>query len=283
MSVPTGPVAFRQSKTLKKLAALAAFAVVAVSACGSPESTLEPAGATASVSDPALAALGGKIVFGTEGTYAPFTYHDPSTNELVGYDIEVAKAVAERLGLTPEFQETTWDAMFAALEADRFDVIANQVAITDERQQKYDLSDPYAVSYPVVLTRAGDGAIKTIADLKGKTAAQASGSNWAAQAESYGAVVESVPGFAEAAVAVKRGRVDFTLNDALTVADYFKTTADSELEAALEITGEKGYCGLALLKDSGLLPAFNQVIAELTADGTLARIGQKYFGKDISI
>ena len=84
----------------------------------------------------------GVLRVGTEGVYSPFSYHDPANGELVGYDVDVARAVGEKLGVKVEFVETPWDAIFAALEADRFDVVANEVTINDERKQKYDLSEP---------------------------------------------------------------------------------------------------------------------------------------------
>ena len=76
----------------------------------------------------------------TEGTYSPFTFHDAKTNELTGYDVDVVKAVAEKMGVKAEFSETPFDAIFAGLEAKRTDVVANQVSITDERKAKYDFS-----------------------------------------------------------------------------------------------------------------------------------------------
>ena len=82
---------------------------------------------------------------GTEGVYSPFSYHDPATGQLVGYDVDVARAVADKLGVKVEFVETPWDSIFAALEANRFDVVANEVTITSEREAKYDLSNPYSV------------------------------------------------------------------------------------------------------------------------------------------
>ncbi|MDR1768898.1 MAG: transporter substrate-binding domain-containing protein [Propionibacteriaceae bacterium] len=266
-------------------------ALSALSACGqaSPAAS-EPADAasdsvaagSASSADPAVAALNGKITFGTEGTYSPFSYHDESSGELTGYDVEVAKAVGEKLGLRVEFAETTWDSIFAALESDRFTAIANEVELTDERKEKYDLSDPYSVSYPVAITKADDSSITSVADLKGKTAAQTPGSNWGSKAEGYGAKVETVPGFSESVAAIRDGRADFTLNDALAALDYFKTTNDTSVKVALEITDDKVYQGFAFKKDSGLLPAVNQALSELSADGTLAQLGEKYFGKDIS-
>ena len=76
----------------------------------------------------------GVLRVGTEGVYSPFSYHDPATGQLVGYDVDVAKAVADKLGVKVEFVETPWDAIFAALEANRFDVVANQVTINAERK-----------------------------------------------------------------------------------------------------------------------------------------------------
>ncbi|MDR2114430.1 MAG: transporter substrate-binding domain-containing protein [Bifidobacteriaceae bacterium] len=265
----------------------AGLLVLALSACGTEadepkkaEGTGKAAASTSS--DPAVAALDGKLVFGTEGTYAPFSFHPEGGSDLTGYDIEVAQAVADKLGVTAEFQETTWDGIFAALDSGRFTAIANEVEITDERKGKYDLSEPYSVSWPVVITKADNTTIKAVADLKGKTAGQTAGSNWGAKTEGFGAKVETVPGFAEAVAAVEQGRIDFTINDALAAADYFKTTGNKNVKIAFEITDEKVYQGFALKKDSGLLPAIDAALAELKEEGKLAGIGEAYFGRDIS-
>ena len=74
---------------------------------------------------------------GTEGTYSPFSYHDPGTNQLTGYDIEVITAVAGKLGARPEFVEAPFDALFASLVSNRFDVVANQVTKNAEREAKF--------------------------------------------------------------------------------------------------------------------------------------------------
>lgn len=92
----------------------------------------------------------GELKIGTEGTYPPFTFHD-ETGELTGFDVEIAKEVAKRLGVKPVFVETQWDAMFAGLDAKRFDMIANQVGIRPDRQEKYDFSDPYITSAAVLV------------------------------------------------------------------------------------------------------------------------------------
>ncbi len=161
---------------------------------------------------------------GTEGTYPPFSYHDPRTQQLAGYDIEVIKAIAEQAGWKLDFVETQWDAIFPALDAKRIDVIANQVSVNDEREAKYGLSDTYTYSHGVIVRRKGDDSIKTLADLKGKTTAQSSTSNWAQVARDAGAKVEAVEGFAQAAALLAQGRVDAIVNDNIAVLDYLAST-----------------------------------------------------------
>jgi len=223
----------------------------------------------------------GALKIGTEGTYAPFTYHDKATNKLTGYDIEVAEAVGKKLGRPVQFSENTFDAIFAGLEAKRYDVVANQISITPERQAKYGFSDPYTVSTGVIVTRAGDTSVKTAADIKGKTSAQSATSNWAEAARQAGAKVEAVEGFSQAVTLLKQGRVDITINDNLAVLDYLKTSGDKGVTIAAEI-GEKTEQAFAFRKDSPLVQQFDQALQSLRADGTLATISRKWFGQDVS-
>ncbi|MCV7355411.1 ABC transporter permease subunit [Mycolicibacterium fluoranthenivorans] len=221
----------------------------------------------------------GVLRIGTEGTYSPFSYHDPETGELTGYDVDVAKAVGDKLGVKVEFVETPWDSIFAGLAADRFDVVANEVTINPERQAKYDLSQPYSVGEGVIVTRAGDDSITSLADLKGKTTAQSSTSNWAQVARAAGANVESVEGFAQAITLLNQGRIDATVNDSIAVYAYLAETGDTSVKIAAQ-TGEKSEQGLAARKGSGLLPELNGALDELRADGTLATISQRYLKAD---
>ena len=259
--------------------------ILALTACATPASP-SPASANPSVTstNPALAELqkSGVLEVGTEGTYSPFTFHDPATNQLTGYDIEVITAVAGKLGVKPQFAETKWDAIFAGLDAKRYDVVANEVSINAERQGKYDLSDPYSVSYPVVLVKADNTDITSVAAIVGKSTAQSATSNWAEFARKAGAIVEPVDGLTEAVAAVKDGRVAATFNDNLAALEYFNATKDDSVKIGFEVPDEKVTQAFALRKDSGLLEPINTALKELAADGTLGSIGQKYFGKDIS-
>lgn len=221
----------------------------------------------------------GVLRVGTEGVYSPFSYHDPKSGELVGYDVDVAKAVGEKLGVKVEFVETPWDSIFAALEADRFDVVANQVTINPQRQGKYDLSQPYTVGEGVIVTRANDNSIKSLADIKGKTAAENATSNWSEVARKAGAKVEAVEGFTQAITLLNQGRVDVVVNDSIAVYAYLAETGDTSVKIAGTV-GEKSEQGFAARKDSGYLPELDKALSELRADGTLSQISQKYLKAD---
>jgi len=217
---------------------------------------------------------------GTEGTYSPFSYQGPD-GELTGYDVDVARAVGAKLGKQVEFVQTPWDAIFAGLESKRFDLVANQVTVNDERKAKYDLSQPYTVSEGVIVTRADTTDITTLADLKGRTTAQSATSNWATVARDAGANVEAVEGFVQAVQLLKDGRVDATVNDTLAVAEYQKVQGDVGVKVA-GTTGDTSQQAFAARKDSGLIPDIDRALGELRADGTLKQISEKYFGTDVS-
>ena len=255
------------------MAVLAAVAVL-LTACGG--------GSDEASSDLARVKEAGVLKVGTEGTYSPFSYHDPKTNELVGYDVEVIDAVAKKLGVEAEYVETPWDAIFAGLTSQRFDVVANQVTRNEERQGLYGLSDTYTVSEGVIATRADDSSVSSLADLKGKKSAQSLTSNWAKVAKDAGADVESVEGFTQAITLLKQKRVEATVNDNLAVLDYQKSTGDTSVKIAAK-TGDISEQVVATRKGSDLVAAVNKALAELKADGTLKAISEKYFQTDVSV
>jgi cystine transport system substrate-binding protein len=264
----------------------AAALTLALAGCGSatPANEGGSAGSTESAAPTGLQEIqdAGVLTVGTEGTYKPFSYHEEGSGELTGYDVEVITAVAERMGVEAEFQETQWDAIFAGLEAGRFDVIANQVSITDERKQAYDFSDPYTVSSGVIVTTADNTDISSFEDLSGKTTAQSLTSNWYELAQEAGANVEPVEGWAQSITLLEQGRVDATINDELTYLDYQKTNDNQGIKIAAT-TDETSQSAVAVRKGSTeLVDAINTALGELRADGTLAEISEKYFGSDVS-
>lgn len=217
---------------------------------------------------------------GTEGTYSPFSYQ--KDGKLTGYDVEVITAVADKLGRKVEFVQTPWDAIFAGLESKRFDIVANQVTASPARAQKYSLSEPYTVSEGVIVTRADNNGITSLANLSGKVCAQSTTSNWSKVATEAGCRVEGVEGFVQAIQLLKNGRVDATVNDTLAVAEFTKQNGSGDVKVAGK-TGETSNQVFAARKDSQeLIDQVNKALAELRADGTLAKISEKYFGVDVS-
>lgn len=270
----------------RQIIALMTAALLALAVTGCSDST-EPSGSPAASGTPTGVTLqqvqdAGVLKVGTEGTYKPFSFHEGGTGALTGFDVEVVTAVAQKLGVEPEFQESQFDAIFAGLEAGRFDVIANQISINPQREAKYDFSAPYTVSTGVVVTEAGNTDISSIADLKGKTTAQSLTSNWYQLAKDSGANVEAVEGWAQAITLLKQGRVDATVNDKLTYLDSQKTKQDDDIKIAAETT-DKSLSAMAFRKGSDdLVQAVDKALGELAADGTLAGISEKYFGADVT-
>ena len=276
-------------KALRNITAMATGAILLAACNQSPstDSAKDTEAAKTSKSDSDLLTRinnGGTINVGTEGTYPPYTYHDEQ-NKLTGYDVEVTRAVADKLGVKVDFKETQWDAMLAGLDAKRFDMVANQVSLTTpERQAKYDKAEAYSWSGAVVLAPKSDSRFNSWESLKGLKSAQSLSSNYGELAQKYQAEVVPVDGMAQAVELVKQGRADFTLNDNLAVLDYLNKFPNSDLEIKLkapkeEMTGS----GLVLLKGNDEVVAkLNQAMKELQEDGTLTKLSQQFFGEDIS-
>ena len=223
----------------------------------------------------------GVIKVATEGTYSPYSFHDEK-NELVGYDVEVAKAVAAKLGVEVQFVEAPWDAMLAAFNAGKADVVFNQVSITPERKAKYDYSEPYTTAYGALIVRSDNDSIKKFEDLKGKNSAHSATSNWAQIAEKYGANVVTVDGFSKGVELIIARRADATINDTITFFDFVKQKPGAPIKIAATAS-EPIYSAALFHKGSDeLVKAVNKALQELKAEGKLKEISMKYFGKDVS-
>ena len=241
--------------------------------------------ATAAASGDLLAQIQekGEIVIAMEGTWAPWTYHDES-DELVGYDVEVGKAIAEKLGVTATFVEGEWDGLLAGLDAGRYDIMVNGVGITPERQEKYDFTTPYAYNRTAVIVRGDYDEIYSMEDLNGKKTANTISSTYAEQAEAYGATVTGVDDLNQTIELLLAGRIDATLNAEVVFADYQKAHPEANIKiAAYSDDVERVAIPVRKSADTAtLLAAINQALAELDADGTLTELSVKYFGTDIS-
>jgi His/Glu/Gln/Arg/opine family amino acid ABC transporter permease subunit len=237
------------------------------------------------LSTPAHAADGDRVVrVGTEGTYPPFTYVDPRTQQLTGFDVEVITAVAKKAGWKLKFVQSPFDAIFPALDANRIDVIANQITINPEREARYLFTQPYTYSRGVIVTSADTTDITTLSDLKGRTAGESETSNWAQVARDAGAKVKSVDQFAQAAELLVQGRVDAVVNDNIAVLDYLASTGSKKIKIRGEAGGEVSRQALTFRKnDATLRDQAEKALVELRADGTLRKISEKYFSADVTV
>lgn len=278
------PIKLLGDYTMKKslLLFLSVFLVLVLAACNAQkeeEKADEKTEETASLYDQIKEK--GEVTIGTEGTYAPFTFHDKD-GKLTGFDVEIAEEVFKRLDIKPIFVETKWDGLIAGLDAKRYDLVANEVSINPERQEKYDFSDPYIVSKAVLVVQEGNNDIKTFEDLKGKKSAQSLSSNYLKKAEEFGATVTPIEGFNQAIDLVTSGRVDATINDSLSYLDLKKQRPELPIKVAVE---EKNATQNAFLFRKGseeLAEAVNGALAEMKEDGTYLKISEKWFGTDVS-
>ena len=260
-------------------------------AAGTIESTTDSTDATEAGSDSAEAAddqlaqikAKGEIVVAMEGTWSPWTYHDEN-DELVGYDVEVAKAIAEKLGVKATFVEGEWDGLFAGMDAGRYDIVVNGVDITEERAQKYNFTEPYAYNRTAIIVKDDNDDIQSFEDLNGKHTANTISSTYAELAEKYGADVTGVDDLNQTFELLLSGRIDATLNAELTYYDYMKAHPDAKIKIAA-LTDDASEVAIPLRKGAAsdnLRAAINQALEELRADGTLSGLSVKYFGSDVS-
>jgi L-cystine transport system substrate-binding protein len=223
----------------------------------------------------------GVLRIGTEGTYAPFTFHDES-GALVGFDVEIGRAIADHIGVEAEFVEGPWDGLIAGIDANRYDVVINQVGINEERQAKYDFSEPYIASKAALIVAEDNTDITSFEDLAGKKSAQTLTSNFGKLAEEYGAELVGTDGFDQSIALVVQGRADATINDSLSFFD-FKTQQPDAPVKVVATADDADYSGVILAKGKPeLLAAINEALEAIKADGTYAEISQKYFGEDVS-
>ena len=272
------------------MSVMAAAGVLTLAGCSSNSgSSAAASGAASSAASTGaadqLAAIqtNGKLVVALEGAWQPWSYHDES-DTLVGYDVEVSHAIAEKLGVEPEYVESDWDSLFAGLDAGRFDIVCNGVEVTDERSKTYDFTTPYGYIHTALAVRKDNEDIKSFEDLKGKTTANSLASTYMELAESYGATVQGIDTLEETIQLLTAGRIDATLNADVSFYDYLNVHPDADFKLVAQ-TEDASHVAIPVRKgddSASLLEAINTAIDELRADGTLKALGEKYFGQDIS-
>lgn len=260
---------------------MAAAGVLGLTGCSSKDT----AASTASSATPnKLDSIqkSGKLVVALEGAWQPWSYHD-SSDTLVGYDVEVSRAIAEKLGVEPEYVESDWDSLFAGLDAGRYDMVCNGVEVTEERAKTYAFTTPYGYIHTALAVRKDNEEIHSFEDLKGKTTANSLASTYMELAESYGATVQGIDTLEETIQLLTAGRIDATLNADVSFYDYLNVHPEADFKLVAQ-TAEASHVAIPVLKseDTAYLDALNTAIEELRADGTLKTLSEKYFGQDIS-
>lgn len=265
------------------LSAAVIAAVMGMSGC----SKEEPAQAQTQASSAAQDLLEqirakGEIVIATEGTWSPWTFHDKE-GKLTGYDIEVGRLIAQKLGVKPQFVEGKWDGLLAGISAGRYDIMINGVDMTPERQKAYRFTEPYAYNRTVVMVSAQNDSIKSMQDLKGKVTANTISSTYAEIAEKYGAKVDGVDDLNQTFELLLSGRIDATLNAEVVYYDYIKVHPQAAIKIAA-IDEQVTSVGIPLKKEGTekLQTELNKILSDLRSSGELTKLSNQFFGTDIS-
>ncbi|MEK3890290.1 transporter substrate-binding domain-containing protein [Bacillus sp. FSL K6-3431] len=230
----------------------------------------------------------GEIIAGTSGTLFPTSYHESGTDELTGYDVEILKEVADRLNIKITFLEMGIDGMLTSLNSGKVDVVANDISITNERKEKFSLSEPYKYSFGSAVVRKDDlSGIKSLKDLKGKKAAGESTTIYMQIARDYGAKEVTYDNVTNEQYLsdVSIGRTDIILNDY-----YLQTlalTAFPELNITIhpDIRYRPSEQGIVVKKDNNdLLEKINETLKGMHEDGTITALSKNFYaGADVSV
>lgn len=223
----------------------------------------------------------GTLKVALEGTYPPFNYKE--NDKLAGFEVELANALAQKLGVKAEFTTSEWSAILAGLQAGKYDVVINQVGITDKRKETFDFSEPYTISSPQLIIRKDEKRVfKTLADLKGKKLGLGQGTNFADMAKKVGDIdIKTYPGAQEYLQDLALGRIDAALNDSLLIPYIVKQTK-LPLKPGAPV-GELEKSGIPFVKNNPKFKtAIDKALADLQADGSFAKISNKWFDRDVS-
>lgn len=221
---------------------------------------------------------------GVDDTYPPMEYRDEN-NQLVGFDIDLADAIAKKMGVKLEWISMAWDGIFLGLDSDRYDCIISSVSLTTERIEKFEFTDPYLANSQVIVVKPGDESIKTPADLEGKKVGYQSATT-ADEAvekhlENYSFTNEGYEEIIQTFSSLDAGRIDCIVVDYAVALDYATKFPEKYVISSAKLTNEPiAVCikkGNTTLRDE-----IQKALDELRADGTLKTISEKWFDVDLT-
>ncbi|MEO6919054.1 MAG: cystine ABC transporter substrate-binding protein [Collimonas sp.] len=225
----------------------------------------------------------GTLKVAMEGNYPPFNFKDPKSGELTGFEVDVAKLLAAKLGVKPEFTTTEWSGILAGLGAGKYDVILNQVGITEARQKAFDFSQPYTLSTAQLIVRKDEKrSFPTLESLKGYKLGLGQGTNFEQKAKAVpGIDVKTYPGSPEYLADLASGRIDAALNDRLLVG-YLLKSSNLPLKAGATF-GDIDKIGIPFQKGNPKFEAaLNKALDDILKDGSFKQVSFKWFGFDVS-
>ena len=266
------------------------------SATPAPESTA-PAETTPAETAPAETAAGsdlsyvqdkGTLVVGITN-FAPMDYKAEGSDEWIGFDADMARAFAESLGVTVEFQEITWDYKVMELDAKNIDVVWNGMTLNDEVMAAMSTSVPYCTNYQTLIYKADRAAdFEGLTSLEGLNVAVESGSAGEDAAEALGATTVPVQSQANTLMEVAAGTSDAAVIDVLMAAEMTgEGTSYADLAYSLDLNDAQGLerenYGVGFRQGSDLVDAFNEFWAQAVADGTVLEVATTYGLQDAVI
>ena len=219
----------------------------------------------------------GILRVGLEGNWQPFSFEE--NGEIVGYDVEVAQAIADYIGVTLEVVPTPWDNLFLGLDADTIDLVINGVDVTPDRKKTYDFSDPYLYDKAVLIVLEDESEITSFEDLEGKTTANSIGSTYMEIGESYGATVEGVETLDQTLEMLKNKQVNATINSDASFQDFMKVSGGP----FKTVDATSTYMAIPFVKggdNDTLIEQVNATIKDLQDSGKLKELSLKYFDED---
>lgn len=251
------------------LAVLVSAIAIFVAGCGSSDSSSSTGGTTAE-----SGGGGETLTVGSDIPYPPFEQGKPGN--YTGFDIELMEAIAESIGRTAEFQDTSFDTIFVNLGQGKFDAVASAATITPEREKTVDFTNPYYLSEQAILVEKG-GEIDSVEGLAGATVGVQKGTTGQEFVEEKGEAgeVRAFPTGPDAVNALNSGTVDAVVID-IPVAEN-AVAANSGIEISAAIPTEEEYGFAVKQGDTELLEELNEGLKEVEADGTYAKIYEKWF------
>jgi len=231
---------------------------------------------------------GKAIVVGLDDNYPPMGFKGDD-GEITGFDVDVAKEAAKRLGRDVEFKAIDWDSKEAELKSGRVDVLWNGLDITEKRKENMMFSDPYMDNRQIVFVRKGEqGDVKNEKNLAGKTVGTQSGGTTEEYFESNKELKNSFKelkkyqDYISAFMDLENGRIDMVVSDEIT-GRYYMGKHPDKIEALEVVVGPVSQFGIGFRKDDQKLhDEIQNVLNEMVKDGTMAKISEKWFGKDIT-